>query len=77
MHLGIATSSSTDNFLQAFRTFIALRGRPAIVQCDNCANFTGAKISIGMLFLSIEELRRTLGNLILHLHRDDLNGKIV
>ncbi|UYV74936.1 hypothetical protein LAZ67_12001839 [Cordylochernes scorpioides] len=41
VHLEIVTSLSMEAFLQAFRRFIARRGRPLIVYSDNGTNFKG------------------------------------
>lgn len=43
IHLEVTTSLSTEAFLQAFRRFIARRGRPLIVYTDNGKNFVGAR----------------------------------
>ncbi|GBL80732.1 hypothetical protein AVEN_225369-1 [Araneus ventricosus] len=42
VHLELLSSLSTEAFLQSFRRFIARRGRPSIVYCDNGSNFIGA-----------------------------------
>src|SRR5436190_14388361 len=41
IHLEIVTSLSTEAFLQAFRRFIARRGRPSIMYSDNGTNYVG------------------------------------
>lgn len=41
VHLELVTSLSTEEFLEAFRRFIACRGRPSIVCSDNGKNFVG------------------------------------
>ncbi|KFM66923.1 hypothetical protein X975_05448, partial [Stegodyphus mimosarum] len=41
VHLELVTSVSTECFIQAFRRFIARRGRPSIVYSDNGTNFVG------------------------------------
>ncbi|UYV67850.1 hypothetical protein LAZ67_5002241 [Cordylochernes scorpioides] len=46
VHLELVTSLSMEAFLQAFRRFIARRGRPLIVYSDNGTNF---KALIGMM----------------------------
>ncbi|XP_071648478.1 uncharacterized protein [Temnothorax longispinosus] len=41
IHFELVTSLSTDSFMEAFRRFIARRGRPSTVYTDNGTNFTG------------------------------------
>ncbi|XP_072377028.1 uncharacterized protein [Diabrotica undecimpunctata] len=40
VHLELVTSLSTNAFIQAFRRFVARRGRPRILYGDNRTNFT-------------------------------------
>ncbi|GBM60247.1 hypothetical protein AVEN_248526-1 [Araneus ventricosus] len=42
VNLELLSSLTTEAFLQSFRRFIARRGRPSIVYCDNGSNFIGA-----------------------------------
>ncbi|GBL77718.1 hypothetical protein AVEN_152936-1 [Araneus ventricosus] len=42
VHFELFLSLTTEAFLQSFRRFIARRGRPSIVYCDNGGNFIGA-----------------------------------
>ncbi|GFT21860.1 integrase catalytic domain-containing protein [Trichonephila clavipes] len=42
LHLELVNALSTDAFLLALRRFIARRGRPRIIYCDNGTNFRGA-----------------------------------
>ncbi|XP_035208130.1 uncharacterized protein LOC118182845 [Stegodyphus dumicola] len=49
IHLELLTSLSTDNFLLAFRRFIARRGRPEIVYTDNGSNFIGTNSLLKMI----------------------------
>ncbi|XP_035229307.1 uncharacterized protein LOC118201324 [Stegodyphus dumicola] len=42
VHFELSSSLSTEAFLQSFRRFIARRGRPSVVYCDNGSNFVGA-----------------------------------
>ncbi|GBM35741.1 hypothetical protein AVEN_108944-1 [Araneus ventricosus] len=42
VHLELRSSLTTEAFLQSFRRFIARRGRPSIVYCDNGSNFIDA-----------------------------------
>ena len=41
VHLELVTSLSTEEFIEAFRRFIARRGRPSVVYSDNGRNFVG------------------------------------
>ena len=43
VHLELVTSLSTEEFLEAFRRFIARRGRPTVVYSDNGKNFVGTR----------------------------------
>lgn len=49
VHLEIASSLTTENFLQAFRRFVSRRGRPLIVFSDNGRNFLGTDNMFGKL----------------------------
>ncbi|GFU21282.1 integrase catalytic domain-containing protein [Trichonephila clavipes] len=42
LHLELVNALSSDAFLLALRRFIASRGRPRIIYCDNGTNFRGA-----------------------------------
>ena len=42
VHLEIASDLSTDAFIMALRRFMARRGQPKIIRCDNGTNFVGA-----------------------------------
>ncbi|GFV89548.1 integrase catalytic domain-containing protein [Trichonephila clavipes] len=42
LHLELVNALSSDAFLLALRRFIARRGRPMIIYCDNGTNFRGA-----------------------------------
>ncbi|GFV90853.1 integrase catalytic domain-containing protein [Trichonephila clavipes] len=46
VHLELVTFISTECFIQAFRHFIARRGRPSIVYSDNGTNFVGASAGL-------------------------------
>ncbi|GFX07394.1 integrase catalytic domain-containing protein [Trichonephila clavipes] len=42
LHIELVNALSSDAFLLALRRFIARRGRPRIIYCDNGTNFRGA-----------------------------------
>ena len=42
VHIEIVHSLSTDSFMMALIRFIAQRGRPKEIFCDNGSNFLGA-----------------------------------
>lgn len=43
VHLELVADLTTEAFVAALRRFVARRGRPAIIMCDNAKNFVGAK----------------------------------
>lgn len=49
VHFKLVTSLPSDVFLQAFRQFIARRGRPRTVYSDNRTNCVGVKNSLEQL----------------------------
>ncbi|GBM65291.1 hypothetical protein AVEN_15374-1 [Araneus ventricosus] len=49
IHLELVNSLSSDAFLLALRRFIARRGRPRTVYCDNGTNFRGASNDLSNL----------------------------
>ncbi|XP_062703824.1 uncharacterized protein LOC134286256 [Aedes albopictus] len=51
VHMEIVADLSTQAFLAAFRRFVACRGKPHTVMCDNATNFVGAN-------RELEDLRR-------------------
>ena len=53
VHLELIVSVSTGAFLQALRRFIARRGRPSTIYCDNGTNFRGAEGSIRQLDMDL------------------------
>ncbi|XP_062713379.1 uncharacterized protein LOC134290294 [Aedes albopictus] len=42
VHLEIVADLSTQAFLASFKRFVAIRGKPRLVMCDNATNFVGA-----------------------------------
>ncbi|XP_058836359.1 uncharacterized protein LOC131692951 [Topomyia yanbarensis] len=55
VHIEIVADLSTQAFLAAFRRFVAIRGRPRLVMCDNATNFVGAN-------RELKELRQQLND---------------
>ena len=43
IHVEIAHSLDTDSFIQCLQRFIARRGRPSLIRCDQGRNFIGAE----------------------------------
>lgn len=43
VHLELVNDLTSEAFLAAFKRFVARRGKPALVMCDNALNFVGAK----------------------------------
>ncbi|XP_045023365.1 uncharacterized protein LOC123467557 [Daphnia magna] len=61
VHLELAESLSTDDFILVFRRFIGLYGRPISVHSDNGTNFVGAERELNTLIKNLkenEEIRR-------------------
>ena len=46
IHIEVLESLSTDSFLNGFRRFVARRGSPEKVFCDNGTNFVGAQTEV-------------------------------
>ncbi|UYV81333.1 hypothetical protein LAZ67_20000811 [Cordylochernes scorpioides] len=63
VHLELVTSLSTENFLQAFRRFVARRGRPYVVYSDNGTNFRGASRALGNLDNAVVQSESTKQNI--------------
>ncbi|UYV60317.1 hypothetical protein LAZ67_1000810, partial [Cordylochernes scorpioides] len=63
VHLELATSLSMEAFLQAFRRFIARRGRPLIVYSDNGTNFKGIANALKKIDFSRLKCDPTLKNI--------------
>ncbi|UYV69625.1 hypothetical protein LAZ67_7000025, partial [Cordylochernes scorpioides] len=63
VHLELVTSLSMEAFLQAFRRFIARRGRPLIVYSDNGTNFKGMANALKKIDFSRLKCDLTLKNI--------------
>ncbi|UYV63728.1 hypothetical protein LAZ67_2005447 [Cordylochernes scorpioides] len=63
VHLELVTSLSMETFLQAFRRFIARRGRPLIVYSDNGTNFRGMANTLKKIDFSRLKCDPTLKNI--------------
>ncbi|UYV66910.1 hypothetical protein LAZ67_4003301 [Cordylochernes scorpioides] len=63
VHLELVTSLSMEAFLQAFRRFIARRGRPLIVYSDNGTNFKGMANALKNIDFSRLKCDPTLKNI--------------
>jgi hypothetical protein len=53
VHLELIVSLSTEAFMQALRRFVARRGRPSIIYCDNGTNFRGAEGSLKQMDMDL------------------------
>ena len=53
VHLELIVSLTTGAILQALRRFIARRGRPSIIYCDNGTNLRGAEGSLKRLDMDL------------------------
>ncbi|UYV69429.1 hypothetical protein LAZ67_6003549, partial [Cordylochernes scorpioides] len=63
VHLELVTSLSMEAFLQAFRRFIAQRGRPLIMYSDNGTNFKGMANALKKIDFSRLKCNPTLKNI--------------
>lgn len=48
-HLELVADLTTEAFLAALKRFVARRGHPAVIMCDNAKNFVGANREIEQL----------------------------
>lgn len=56
IHLELVSDLTSEAFIAAFKRFVARRGKPVLVMCDNATNFVGAKRKLDELRqLFIEE----------------------
>ncbi|XP_065083297.1 uncharacterized protein LOC135705477 [Ochlerotatus camptorhynchus] len=55
VHLEVVGDLTSQAFIAAFRRFVARRGRPKILMCDNATNVIGARLELG-------ELRKLFNN---------------
>ena len=53
MHLEVVVGLSTDAFLNGLRQFIARRGKPAMIICDNAPQFKSAKSVLDYQWLQV------------------------
>jgi len=62
IHLEVASSLSTDSFLNAYRRFIGRRGSVRMLRCDRGTNFVGAKSELegALQELDITKISRKL-----------------
>ncbi|KAK6762039.1 hypothetical protein RB195_022943 [Necator americanus] len=75
IHLEIVSDGTTEKFLNAFRRFVARRGKPHLVTCENAPTFilgsqilndsltdisTNEEIAIGRRILTIDQLHKFL-----------------
>ena len=42
VHVELVADLSTQAFISALKRFVARRGKPALIECDNAKNFRGA-----------------------------------
>lgn len=50
IHIEVVSDLSTEGFLGALKRFIARRGKPASIYCDNATNFQGARNELRELY---------------------------
>lgn len=63
LHLELATDMSSENFLLALKRFIARRGNPDHIYCDNGSNFVGGwnELKMSLNFISFLLMHHILG----------------
>ncbi|XP_058811251.1 uncharacterized protein LOC131676146 [Topomyia yanbarensis] len=49
VHIDLVADLSTNAFISALKRFVARRGKPAVIECDNAKNFVGASRVLGDL----------------------------
>lgn len=54
IHIETVSDLSTETFLGALKRFIARRGKPIAIYCDNATNFKGAKNELNELHVLLE-----------------------
>lgn len=50
VHLELVTDLTTESFLAALKRFVARRGKPQVIMCDNATTFVGAKRELMELY---------------------------
>ncbi|XP_055527010.1 uncharacterized protein LOC129719642 [Wyeomyia smithii] len=50
VHLELVTDLTTEAFLAALKRFVARRGKPQLIMCDNATTFVGAKRELAELY---------------------------
>ncbi|XP_058449014.1 uncharacterized protein LOC131428975 [Malaya genurostris] len=50
VHLELVADLSTNAFLSALKRFVARRGKPTVIECDNAKNFVGASRELSDLY---------------------------
>lgn len=54
VHLELSIDMTTDSFLMTLRRFIARRGEPELIWCDNGTNFTGVEKELKLALRNID-----------------------
>jgi len=57
IHLEVLSGMDTDNFINGLRRFMARRGQPLTIRCDNGTNFVGGKSELSKSMKSLDVQR--------------------